>query len=156
MHKLDQGETGRAERDSFRSIRGAVVVRIVVAVSLLAIAAGLLVPSFSPKRKTVTAFQEVGPGRIEGDRCFSDFFGFSIELPRGWSIASTTELRQRLAEQEPSERRNALLILLVTKYPARATEGRSYNSRLFIVGERVSNVPGVTTADKYLTMFPIG
>ncbi len=127
-----------------------IAVRVLVAVSLLAITGGVLLPKVAPKRKIPTAFDEVGPGRIEGNRYVSDFFGFSIEPPAGWYLESRKVLRRRLQKEKGSDRENVAFMLLVFKFPWTSRPSGSFNSGIFVLAERLSNMPGVRTADEYL------
>lgn len=131
---------------------GGIVVRALIAIALIAIAVGIIVPKLGRKEKGEirSAFEEVGPGHIEGNLCTNRFFGFSIALPETWYHASREGLRRRLQSEKKSDRQNVAFILLSFKFPKSTRELDTFKPSLFVFAERLSNMPGVSSAHEYL------
>lgn len=88
------------------------------------------------------------------------FFGFTLQLPAGWSVASAqTEERMRavgssaVAGDDPLlkaavETAQPIQLLTLTEHPVGATV--AFNSSLAVVAESVAHAPGVRTGADYL------
>ena len=145
-------ESAKLERGSLAGGHGRIIVRALIAIGLLAIAAGILVPSLQhkQKREALTAFDEVGPGEIEGNLCTNDFFGFSIAPPRNWHYASREVLKRHLEREKESDRQNVALIFLSFRFRKATRDLGTFNPSLFVFAERLSNMPGVSSSEEYL------
>ena len=88
------------------------------------------------------------------------FFGFTLQIPAGWSVASSqTEERMRaigsraVAGEDPVlkaaiETSQPIQLLTLTERPVGAPV--AFNSSLIVVAENVSHAPGIRTGADYL------
>jgi hypothetical protein len=150
MLRFRQFDDWGLQRMPVSACSGKFVVQAMILVALAAIAIGLFWPDFQSKRKSLTAWEQVGPGRIKGNLCTNDFFGFSIEVPKGWRPLPREELRRRLESESDFDRKNVSLILAAFKVPRRGSQAEPLHSALIVGAERLTSVFGAGTARDYV------
>lgn len=104
-------------------------------------------PPPPPPRPVETLPPDVG--RLDGSRYVSDFFGFSVEVPKDWVLLDTftrDELKRRskdLAKVEDAEKQRQInasverttILLSVSKLPLGSTQ--SFNAVFSLIAERM-------------------
>lgn len=138
------------KRSALPTLSARVAVHIFIAISLLAITIGFLAPKFVPKRRVLTAFDEVGPGRVKGNLCTNDFFGFSVRFPRGWHTRTRASLKRFLEHRKKSDRRNVAVILAAFKIAHGTRDAETFNPSLVVGADRLSNLQALSGAREFL------
>lgn len=100
-------------------------------------------------------------GKLEGGAYSNDFFGFSMTLPKGWSVVSEAEKKKfleagrEIVEDGASESKKKGLeaaverthfLLTASKYPTGGA-GPNFNALLFCIAERIPTAIVKTGAD---------
>ena len=138
----------RLQNLSVHSRPGFSIISIIIVIALIAIAAGLLLPKIAPKRKIPPAFDEVGVGRMEGNVCINDFFGFSIRVPEGWQIDSEETLRRWLRQRSKDEQKHVAMVLVAAR--ALKPAPGVVQPMLLIGARRLSSIPEVKTVEDFM------
>lgn len=148
MNQTDVTRGKRFQSLSVYSKRGLSIVSVIVVIGVIAIAVGLLLPKIAPKRKTPAPIDEVGPSRIDSGRCVSDFFGFSIAVPKGWWYVQEEGIEKYVERKGDAYQEKTAPILLCTK--ERPQQGVRPTAMLAVFAQRLSKLPDVHDAETYL------
>jgi hypothetical protein len=127
-------------------------VKAVVAISLVLIAVGILVPGLRPGKGHWEAVARLKEGHVRGNTYYNKEFGLQLKFPRGWYVLNEREMdRLRLdgarlvsgdergaLNQAIESKREAPFLLFVMKYPPRGD--RRENASLILIGATVEGI----------------
>lgn len=104
---------------------GKIILKALIALPLIAVGAGLVVPRLPRKQQALTASQEVGPSRMEGNLYTNDFLRLSIRVPEGWRAETGERLRQLV--RESSELAREYMALILAAFARRSAAREEFN-----------------------------